>query len=193
MAIINTSEWFSELKSGIDQTKIKVDGEYADWDKAQNKFTDLINQTRSGYGTVWWVGNGGSNSICSHLAQDVLGKLRMASFAINDPSLLTCMANDFGYENVYSRPLSFVAKKNDLLIAISSSGNSQNIVSAIEISRSIGIPIVTLSGFNPENRIELLDSDLSFYFPSSHYGPVEVGHMALLHALIEVQYFREVE
>ncbi len=130
-------------------------------------------------------GNGGSASIASHCASHFpnAGGIRM--LALNDISALTAAANDFGYENVYARQIDVNADLGDLLIAISSSGNSYNIVNAIKKARDRKCKIVTLSGFGPNNKIRFM-GDMNFYVPSLKYGFVELTHMAILHAAFDL-------
>lgn len=135
--------------------------------------------------SVWWVGNGGSAAICSHLSQDMLNKLGAKSIFLSDLSLLTCISNDFGYENVYQRPLQNFIQSDDLLVAISSSGNSENILKSAEIAIEKRSSLITLSGMNEDNKLWNLKSDLSFFVPSNLYGIIEVAHEAILHAVIE--------
>jgi D-sedoheptulose 7-phosphate isomerase len=134
---------------------------------------------------IWWVGNGGSSAICSHLSQDMLNKLGARSFFLGDVSLMTCMANDFGYENVYFQPLKKLAKPEDLLIAISSSGNSDNILLCAEMALERGMKLITLSGFKDDNRLWNMKSDLSFFVPADLFGLVELTHEAILHGVVE--------
>ena len=151
----------------------------------------LLRRTRKSDGALWWVGNGGSAAICSHLSQDVVAKLHLRSFAFTDAALLTCMANDFGYSEVYAQPLREMARPGDMMIAISSSGNSPNILNSAALARDRRLQLVTLSGFSKENKLWQVPADVAFYLPSSLYGVVEVAHMTLLHGLIETMVLGE--
>lgn len=135
--------------------------------------------------SIYWIGNGGSAAMVSHLSQDVLNKCGIRSFAFNDPALLTCMANDFGYEEVFRRPLAATARTDDLLMAVSSSGNSENVVSAAAASRDLGMRLVTFSAFSPDNRLRALPADLSFHVPTKNYGHAELAHEALIHSVVD--------
>ena len=94
-------------------------------------------------------------------------------------SLITCITNDFGYENAYSRVLSNVIKPQDILIAISSSGKSINIYNAAKVAKEQGSTVITFTGFNRDNQLKAL-GDFNFWLDSNDYGFVEVGHQFIL-------------
>lgn len=131
------------------------------------------------------IGNGGSAGIASHFCTDLLKTLKLPSVVLTDASIMTCMANDFGYENVFSEPLKVILKENNLVIAISSSGKSQNIISAIKIAKQMGAKVVTLSGFLEDNAVRQL-GDINFWLGVSDYGLVEIGHFFILHTIVDL-------
>lgn len=139
---------------------------------------------RKGHRLIF-IGNGGSAAIASHMAVDYTKNGGMRSIALNDAPTLTCLANDFGYENVFAKQIEYHAKKHDIAVIISSSGKSPNILNAMQAARKKGCFVVTLSGMNPNNRLRRL-GDLNFYVPSTDYGLVEVTHLSLLHAIVSV-------
>jgi D-sedoheptulose 7-phosphate isomerase len=108
-----------------------------------------------------------------------------------DPSLVTCLSNDRGYAEAYAEPVRLFGEPADTLIAISSSGNSENILRAVEEARDRHMAVITLSGFDPENRLRKLGR-LSFYVPAHAYGMVEVTHLAILHGIIDTVIARRV-
>ena len=135
-------------------------------------------------GTVRFIGNGGSAAIASHQATDFIRTCKIAAHAPLDLSLLTCMGNDVGYENVFAEPLRVLGKEHDLLIAISSSGQSKNILNGVEVMRSKGASIITLSGFKEDNPLRWL-GDINFYVPSKSYRIVESAHLFICNWLLE--------
>jgi len=135
--MLNPIKWLEILGTIAAATKCRADGRDATLSVGYERIAELFRATREQQGTIWWVGNGGSCAICSHLAQDALNKLAMRSQVLSDPSLMTCMANDFGYAEVYSRPLRRLARPGDCLVAISSSGNSQNIVHGADFALAL--------------------------------------------------------
>jgi D-sedoheptulose 7-phosphate isomerase len=135
---------------------------------------------------IFFVGNGGSAGICSHLATDFSKNGGMRALALNDSAVLTCLGNDYGYEQVFAKQIEWHAGKGDILVAISSSGQSANILNAVQAGRLRGCHVVTFSGFRPENPLRRL-GDMNFYLAYQQYGIVEVGHLALLHSVLDIQ------
>ena len=101
------------------------------------------------------------------------------------PALLTCMANDYGYENVFAKPVEMFAEADDMLFAISSSGKSPNILNACESALAKNCDVVTFSGFSSDNPLRKLGR-MNFYVPSTHYGFVELAHQVLIHCILDL-------
>ncbi len=135
-------------------------------------------------GCVYFIGNGASQSISSHMSADLTKNGRIRALAFTDPSLLTCIGNDLGYERVFAEPLARVARSGDVLVAISSSGSSPNILAAVSVARAAGCGIVTLSGFAPDNPLRG-GGDVNFHVPSHDYGEVEVVHHGICHRIAD--------
>ncbi|MBN23408.1 MAG: phosphoheptose isomerase [Bdellovibrionaceae bacterium] len=180
-------QWHEELRDSLVKTQYKINDNSICQREAYNQFSSLLKQTKERQGSIYWVANGGSNAIAAHLSQDIINKLKIASHSFTNSSLITCMSNDYGYENVYKIPLETYLKSEDLLIAISSSGNSKNILSAIETAQKKNCSVIGVSGMKDSNLIwNQKDLNLNIYLPSKRYGITEVGHEALLHGMIEV-------
>ena len=135
--------------------------------------------------TIIFIGNGGSSGIASHLAIDFSKNGKLRSLALNDAAALTCLGNDLGYENVFAKQLEFHARPGDLLVAISSSGRSPNILAAVKMARERGCKVATFSGFTAENDLRRT-GDVNFFVNSHEYGFVEVAHLALCHAVLDI-------
>lgn len=133
---------------------------------------------------VHLVGNGGSASVVAHAQNDLVKACGIRALVYQDVPLLTACANDGGYPNSYAQPLSVWLDERDLLVAVSSSGASPNILNAVDVAKRAGTTVVTCSGFKPDNPLRQL-GDLNFYVPSSDYGHVELTHAALLHCLTD--------
>lgn len=133
---------------------------------------------------VMIIGNGGSAAIASHTAIDLLKNGKIPAVAFNDPSSLTCLANDLGYEAVFAKPIEMLAKKGDILFAISSSGKSANILSAVKTAKKKKVVVATLSGFSKTNPLRKM-GDINFYVPSSAYGFVELAHSVICHWVVD--------
>ncbi len=135
-------------------------------------------------GQLFVIGNGGSAGVAGHAVIDFLNVAKLRATTLHDAPMLTCLSNDYGYENSYARALEVWAKPGDLLIAISSSGQSANMTNAVETVRRAGTEVMTLSGFREDNPLRQ-GGDLNIWLPSSHYGMVEIGHQFVLHHLSE--------
>lgn len=129
---------------------------------------------------VMVIGNGGSAAIASHVHNDLCKAVGVRALVFNELPLLTALSNDHGYGRVFEKPVRLWAEPNDLLFAISSSGQSENILLAVQAARDKGCAVMTFSGFSSKNPLRQM-GDLNFYVPSLSYGEVEVSHLALLH------------
>lgn len=144
----------------------------------------MLRDARERGSNLYLIGNGGSASIASHAVTDFVKVAKLRAQTLHDSSLITCMSNDYGYENAFATILLTVAKPNDILIAISSSGKSLNICNAVKKMRELGGIAVTLSGFSRENPLRLL-GNFNIWVDSSDYGMVEIGHQFILHNLAD--------
>ena len=141
-------------------------------------------RTHASGGKLMFIGNGGSATIASHMAIDFTKNAGMRAIAFNDAAALTCLGNDLGYANVFAKQIEMLATDKDLLVAISSSGHSENILKGVAAARSAGCDIVTMSGFAVDNPLRKL-GDLNLYVASQEYGFVEAAHLGLCHAWID--------
>jgi D-sedoheptulose 7-phosphate isomerase len=140
-------------------------------------------QTKAG-GKIMFIGNGASASIASHMSTDYWKNGGMRAIAFNDAALLTCLSNDCGYENVFGKSVEMFADEGDILVAISSSGKSENILNGVYAARKQGAHVVTLSGFKPDNPLRSV-GDINFYVPDEEYGPVEIIHLSITHCILD--------
>lgn len=140
-------------------------------------------QTEAGRKIIF-IGNGASASISSHMATDFWKNGGMRAMAFNDAALLTCLSNDCGYENVFGKSVKMFAGEGDILIAISSSGQSENILNGVQAARKLGVHVVTLSGFSPDNSLRGM-GEINFYVPDGTYGAVEILHLSICHCILD--------
>jgi len=148
-----------------------------------NGFSEWLEKTqkiRQSNNTIYFVGNGASASMASHMAADVSKNGRIRTQVFTDVSLITAIANDISYDEVFAEPLRLQMIKNDMLVAISSSGNSKNVIRACEECRKTGGQIITLSAMHRDNVIQSM-GDINIYIPAPTYGWAESGHAAVLH------------
>ena len=138
--------------------------------------------------TIYFIGNGGSASTASHFANDIQIGLRIqppfkAVSLTDNVSILTALGNDEGYEKIFTKQLENFVEKDDLLVAISASGNSPNLIDCVEFAKTKGVLVVGLTGFDG-GKLKAL-SDISVHIPTEQgeYGPVEDMHMFLDHLI----------
>jgi len=144
------------------------------------RWVAMTRATHDRGGQLYIIGNGGSAAMASHMAADACKNGHLRAMAFNDVALLTATSNDLAYDQVFSLPLERLARPGDLLIAISSSGNSPNIVRALETGRRLSLEAVTLTGMQPGNRARTL-GDVNFHVPLTRYGWAESAHQVILH------------
>jgi D-sedoheptulose 7-phosphate isomerase len=159
--------------TGLDGQPISMADGFARWIELTRAIHDRSD-------SLYFIGNGASAAMASHMAADATKNGQLRAFTFNDPSLLTATGNDVSFENVFALPLSRLARPGDMLVTISSSGNSPNIVAALETARARGLTIITLSGKGSDNRCRSL-GHLNFYIPAGRYGWVESSHQVVLH------------
>lgn len=133
---------------------------------------------------LYFVGNGGSAGIAMHMTSDYLKNGGIRTHSMYDPATITCLGNDFGYEYIFSKQLELMALGGDVLVAISSSGNSLNILNAVYIAKKRKCIVVTLSGFQEDNKLRSL-GDYNIYVPSMSYGIVESIHNMILQQIVD--------
>jgi D-sedoheptulose 7-phosphate isomerase len=137
------------------------------------------------YTDIIIIGNGGSNSVASHISQDYTKVLDKRAISFSDPSRLTCYINDYGRDEAYKEFIKDFASVTTLIILISSSGNSLNIYNAALYCKEKNIPFLSLSGFNKNNKLNNLDGSLMKYWVNSKdYGVVESAHLIFLHSIL---------
>lgn len=157
------------------------------FDKIKRAGDEMIRAIKSG-GKVISCGNGGSMSDAMHFAEEMTGRFRenrgpLAAIAISDPSHITCISNDYGYEFIFSRFVESIGGKNDVLLAISTSGNSQNVINAAEKAKEKGMFVVALTGKDGGKLAHL--ADLELRAPMSKWADrVQEIHIKIIHSLI---------
>ncbi len=147
-----------------------------------NKTFEIIDNARESNRGLYIIGNGGSAAIASHAAIDFLNMGKISAHTLHDSATFTCMANDYGYEYAFSNIIELTLKSKDILIAISSSGHSKNIINAVESAKQLGSIVITLSGFDSKNNLRK-KGDINFWCNSRDYGMVEIAHQFILHNL----------
>jgi len=155
-------------------------GKVVNISSALKSSVDLVKRAAAKGNKVIFIGNGGSASIASHMAVDLWKNSRIKAVCFNDSAQLTCLSNDFGYRHVFEKPIEMFAEPGDVLVAISSSGKSENILRGVKAARRKRCRIITMSGFKKDNPLRKT-GDLNYYVPSDSYGFVEIAHGAICH------------
>lgn len=154
--------------------------------QAGKKLSDTLN---SG-GTVFWCGNGGSAGDSQHIAAELIGRFKknrrpLRSVALTtDTSVISCIANDYSYEEIFSRQLEGLGREGDMLVAISTSGNSGNVLNAIEQAQKQRISTVGLFGGNGGDALAKVD--LAIVVPSFSTARIQEIHILIGHILCEI-------
>jgi D-sedoheptulose 7-phosphate isomerase len=175
----------SELQGVIEGSRVTDRaGASVDTEQGLSRLHERLEALRRASGSLYVVGNGGSAAVASHAVTDFLKVCGLRALVLHDPSLLSCLANDYGYEHAYARALSGLVRPGDMLIAISSSGQSANILNAAAEGQRGGAFVVTLSGFSLDNPLRGL-GDVNVWLDSRDYGMVEAGHQFVLHNLAD--------
>lgn len=180
------SEYTDNLHSILDNS-IFTDGNglNIERDKAIRLCIEGFLNLRSTAGKVIFIGNGGSASIASHAAIDFLNNCSIPALCFGDSALLTCLSNDFGYERVFEKPIRALITPNDILVAVSSSGKSPNILNAARTARDSGCKVFTFSAFLETNPLRAM-GDINLYVPSGSYGYVELAHQIFMHMITDM-------
>tara|TARA_Y100000591_G_C21624970_1_gene589792 strand:+ start:168 stop:710 length:543 start_codon:yes stop_codon:yes gene_type:complete len=153
----------------------------------QNEFSEIIKilkKIKKNKKKVILVGNGGSAAIASHVSVDFNKMCKIRAINFNEADLITCFSNDYGYENWAYKALFHFADKGDLLICISSSGQSKNIVNAAKYAKKIGCKVVTLTGFRKQNNVKKI-GHINLWVNSKNYNLVEMTHNVWLLSMID--------
>ncbi len=149
---------------------------------------DLLVQVFKNGGTAFSCGNGGSMCDAIHFAEELTGKFReermaLPAIAISDSGYLSCVGNDYGYDEIFARFILGVAKKGDVLLAISTSGNSKNILRAAEVAKSKGVFVIGLTGKDGGKLANLCDVEIRV--PHNGYADrIQEIHIKIIHSLI---------
>ena len=154
------------------------------------EFYNIILASIKKKGTIFWCGNGGSASDSQHLAAELIGRYKsnrkpLKSISLNsDTSVLTCISNDFGYENIFSRQLEGIANHNDVLIIISTSGNSKNILNVLREAKKKNIYSVALLGNDGGEAKKIADSNI--IIPSNSTARIQEMHILIGHIICRI-------
>lgn len=184
------SAYLAAFSRVLERIEITTDeGETLSVDFGIDAVVESIVAVRERRGKALLIGNGGSAAIVSHVHNDLCKAVGVRALVFNETPFLTAMANDHGYHTVFHRPVDLWADADDLLIAVSSSGESENIVKAAALAKEKGCRVVTFTGFAPGNRLRQIGG-LNVYVPVSDYGHVEMAHSVIAHFVTDTAVIR---
>lgn len=168
-----------EMKVTVDNGKeITKDEGFDIW---AERARDVQQNTK---GLIFFCGNGASASMAEHMSHDWFQNAVINTTTCAEVSHVTAISNDFGYEDVYAYRIERIVSDRDIVVAISSSGNSQNIVKAVLMAKKNNAFVITVSGKKEDNKIRKM-GDLNFYVPLNTFGEVESAHAVLLHGALD--------
>ncbi|MEY3418892.1 MAG: hypothetical protein RJA46_663 [Pseudomonadota bacterium] len=175
----------------LDSIAVKQEAEKILPEQIARGIVAMTNCLRAG-GKVMACGNGGSAADAQHFAAELIGRFErerqeLAAIALTtDTSILTAVGNDYSYDEIFSKQVRGLGKKGDILIGISTSGNSKNVVKAIEAAKKLDIKIIALTGNGGGKIASLLDADdIHLCAPSTRTARIQETHLVLLHALCD--------
>lgn len=181
------NKYIKELFEILENTEIwnGITEKCGSYDDGIRLLTDAFTEHKKKQSWLFFIGNGGSSAIASHMTADYMKNGGMNTYSLYDNAVTTCMGNDYGYESIFSKPMEFLVRKGDLVVAISSSGNSSNIINAIETAKAKEARVITFTGFLPDNRAKQL-GDINIYVPCKKYGIVESIHNLMLQQVVDI-------
>lgn len=177
---MNTDQWLSDYFARYRQALFGTDV------SAEIKaFRDLAEQAKANGAKIIFAGNGASAAIASHVSVDFTKQAGVRGLNFNEADLITCFSNDYGYEHWVEKAVEFYADPGDIVVLISSSGRSPNIVNAADAAKRMGLTLVTFSGFGADNSLRQR-GDVNFWVDSRAYNVVECVHMIWITAVIDL-------
>jgi D-sedoheptulose 7-phosphate isomerase len=186
-----TEKYFSSFREALEKIVVTdKDKTIVQYSEAVEKIVELLKSAQQQNKKVVMVGNGGSAGICSHQVVDYWKNGNIKAIAFNDSSLLTCISNDYSYEEVFSKPIEMFAEENDLVYCISSSGKSKNILNAAQAAQKKKCTVITFSGFEEFNPLRS-EGIINFYVPCYSYGFVEILHLFIIHSILDAKMYCE--
>jgi len=178
--------YHSEIEKAMDEMYVSdKDGNKIDINDGFNMWTKKVKEVRDEQnGLMFFSGNGASATMAEHMSSDWFQNADINTSTCSETAYMTAVSNDISYEDIFSYKINKTVTDKDILVLISSSGNSPNIVKAAEAGIKKGAYIITISGMKEDNRIRKM-GDLNFYIALDKYGMVESAHAVILHFALD--------
>lgn len=179
-------EYMNIIYAALDNVVItNHNGEKMQLQQALDQWADRAKNIRDEKkGLIFFCGNGASATMAEHMSHDWFQNAEINTTTCSETAHITAVGNDYSFDEIFSYRIGRIVSDRDMLVTISSSGNSPNIVKALETGRRRGAYLITLSGKEPDNKSREL-GDLNFYVPLPTYGLTESAHTVLLHAALD--------
>ena len=182
---VKMDQYLNKIKKILDEIQISDRyGKELTYEAGLGNIADCIQKCKYTKKTLYICGNGGSAGIAQHMTADFLKNGGLRTYSMYGQPTVTCISNDLTYEYVFCKQIEMLGNEDDVLIAISSSGESENIVKAVDAMRKLGGKVITFTGFKAQNRIRRM-GDFNVYIPVEHYGMVESIHNLILQQLVD--------
>lgn len=177
--------YFSEVYEGLQHIHVTTnDLKEISFEEGIDLWTEQARKTQNQGGMQFFCGNGASATMAEHMSHDWFQNAKINTYTCSETAHITAISNDVSYDDVFAYRIARVMSEKDILVTISSSGNSRNVIRAIEEARKKGSFIITISGKSKENQSCQI-GDLNFYVPLDTYGLVESSHAVLLHSALD--------
>lgn len=185
--------YFEEIKKGLAGIVITDQkGTLLPDNAGMNHWIERAKTVSDVNGTIFLCGNGASATMAEHISHDCFQNMKVNTYTCSEVAHITAISNDLSYEDVFAYRIGRIGTDKDMLIAISASGNSPNIVKAVKTAHAKGMFVITLSGKGKDNKIRSM-GDLNCYVPLYTYGMVESAHAVILHAWLDLYMDRYID
>jgi D-sedoheptulose 7-phosphate isomerase len=177
--------YFQSIQETLADSLFSIENQNVDEENFFNQLLDTTREIKKNSGKIYFFGNGASASFANHMALDWSKNGKIISYSLSDSAFLTALSNDYNFDSIFKEFLVInEVGKNDLIVTISSSGNSSNVIGALNYCKATGIKALALSGLKPNNKsVEL--AHFSIYVPRKTYGIVECTHQIFLHLWLD--------
>ncbi len=176
--------YFEEVYEGLQRTSVICSGKEIPLEEGVRLWIERAEETKEKGGLIFFCGNGASCTMAEHMSHDWFQNGKLNTYTVSETSHITAISNDVSYADVFAYRIERILTERDILVTVSSSGNSPNVIRAIEEARKKGAFIVTVSGKSPDNKSRRM-GDLNFHVPLDTYGLVESAHAVLLHSVLD--------
>lgn len=179
-----SKRYYEEVYDGLQNMIVTMGQKEVSLDEGIDLWVEKARAVQAQGGMIFFCGNGASCSMAEHMSHDWFQNAKVNTYTVSETAHITAISNDISYADVFAYRIERVLSEKDILVTVSSSGNSPNVVRAIEEAKKKGAFVITVSGKKADNQSRKL-GDLSFYVPLDTYGLVESAHAVLLHDALD--------